>query len=103
MPPSNAVIPLSQEELSKLEHLTDKLCNLTTVLLYHISLLPTDDLPAPVFERMMIITGIVAKTDDSLRELLFIWVRIQRSQARRMKCSGETEDEKGCSKPPPGC
>jgi len=103
MPPSTAVIPLSQEELSKLEHLTDRLCNLTTVLLYHISLLPTDDLPAPVFERMMIITGIVAKTDDSLRELLLLWVTIQRSEARRMKCSGETEDEKGWSKPPQGC
>jgi hypothetical protein len=103
MPPSNAVIRLSREELSELEDLTDKLCNLTTVLLYHISLLPTDDLPAPLFERMMIITGIVAKTDDSLRKLLFIWVMLQRSEARRMKCSGETEDEKGCSKPPQGC
>src|SRR5260370_9628090 len=98
MPPSNAVIPLSRKELSELEGLADKVCNLTAVLLHPISLLPTDDLPVPVFERMMIITGIVAKTDQSLRELLLIWVRIQRSEARRMKCSGETQDAEGYSK-----
>ncbi len=93
MRPSDPAIGLSREELSKLEDLSDKLCNLNAVLLYHISLLPTD-LPTPVFERMMIITGIVAKTDDSLRELLSIWVRIQRSEARRMRCTGETEHER---------
>ncbi len=97
MPPSKAVILLSREELSKLDDLTHDLCNFMTVLLYQVTMLPAN-LPEPVSERMLIITGLVTKTDHTLKELLHIFGHIQDSETKQMKCSGETEDAKGWSK-----
>jgi hypothetical protein len=97
MTPSNAVTPLSQKELLKFEALTHDLCNFMTVLLHHVTLLSANP-PEPVFERLMIITGLVTKTDHTLKELLGVFGRIQGSATTQMKCSGETENEKGCSK-----
>ncbi|SRR6266571_3741017 len=95
MPPL-APITVSRKDLSELGDLTHDLCNFMTVLLYHTTLLPTN-LPNPVFERLMIITGLVTKTEHTLKELLAIFGRIQGWAETQMKCSGETEDEKSCS------
>ncbi|SRR5260370_41813278 len=97
MPPSNAAIPLSREELSRLGDLTHGLCNFMTLLMHHVSLLPAN-LPEPVSERLLIITGLVTKTEHTFKELLGIFGRIQDSATKQMKCGGETEHEKGCSK-----
>jgi len=53
-----------------------------TALLYQIDLLPANR-AAPEFERLMIISGIVAKTEHSLKELLVIFGRIQDLAAKR--------------------
>src|SRR5258708_5825154 len=96
-PPSKAAILLSRKELStKLDDLTHDLCNFMTLLMHHVSMLPAN-LPEPVSERLLIITGLVTKTEHTFKELLLIFGRIQDSATKQMKC-GETEDEKGCSK-----
>ncbi len=82
MSPSDAPITVSREELSALEGLTHDLCNLMTVLLYQVSLLRVNQ-AAPEFERVMIITGVVTKTEQALKELLVIFGRIQDSVAER--------------------
>ncbi|SRR5713226_4034877 len=92
-----APIAVSRKDLSELGDLTHDLCNFMTLLMYHTSLLPTN-LPNPVFERLMIITGLVTKTEHTFKELLRIFGRIQGSAETQMKCNGETEDEEGCSK-----
>ncbi|SRR5712692_6245917 len=92
-----APITVSREDLSELGDLTHDLSNRMTVLLYRISLLPTN-LPTPVFEQVMIIVGLVTKTEQTFKELLWIFGRIQGSAETQMKCSGETGDEEGCSK-----
>ncbi|SRR5260370_18380832 len=97
MAPLKSPIAVSRKDVSKLGDLTHDLCNFMTVLLYQISLLPAN-LPEPQFERLMIITGLVAKTEHTFKELLAIFGRIQDSAETQMKCSGETEDEKGCWK-----
>ncbi len=97
MIPLNAPIAVSREDVSELGDLTHDLCNFMTMLLYHTTLLPTN-LPVRVSERLQIITGLVTKTEHTLKELLEIFGRIQDSAAKQMKCSGEREDAKGCSK-----
>ncbi len=82
MSPSDAPITVSRQELSALEDLTHHLCDLMTALLYQIDLLPANR-AAPEFERLMIISGIVAKTEHSLKELLVIFGRIQDLAAKR--------------------
>jgi hypothetical protein len=57
-----------------------------TVLLYHVDLLPANQ-GAPEFERMMIITGVVTKTEQALKELLVIFGRIRDSAANRPSAS----------------
>ncbi len=96
MIPLNALIAVSHKNVSKLEDLAHDLCNFMTVLLHHLALLPTN-LPEPVSERLLIITGLVTKTDHTFKELLEIFGHIQDSATKQMKCSAET-DEKGCSK-----
>jgi hypothetical protein len=86
MPSSDAPITISREELSTLEDLTRELCNLMTVLLYHVDLLPANR-AAPEFDRMMIITGVVTKTEQALKELLVIFGRIQDSAGERASAS----------------
>ena len=86
MPSSDAPITVSRQELSRLEELTRDLSNLMTVLLYHVDLLPANR-AAPEFERMMIITGVVTKTEQALKELLVIFGRIQDSAAKRASAS----------------
>ena len=97
MTPLKVRIEVSREDLSELGDLTNELCNFMTMLLYQTTLLPTN-LPEPVSERLLIITGLVTKTDHTFKELLEIFGHIQDSATKQMKCSGETEHEKGCSK-----
>jgi len=82
MSPSDAPITVSRQELSALEDLTRHLSNLMTTLLYHVDLLPASQ-ATPEFERVMIITGVVTKTEQALKELLVIFGRIQDSVAER--------------------
>ncbi len=91
-----APIVVSRKDLSQLGDLTQDLCNFMTLLMHHVSMLPAN-LPEPVSERLLIITGLVTKTEHTFKELLLIFGRIQDSATKQMKC-GETEDEKGCSK-----
>jgi hypothetical protein len=82
MSPADAPITVSREELSALDGLTHDLSNLMTVLLYQVSLLRVNQ-AAPEFERVMIITGVVTKSEQTLKELLRIFGRIQGSAAKR--------------------
>ncbi len=86
MSPSDAPITVSRQELSALEDLTRHLSNLMTTLLYHVDLLPASQ-ATPEFERVMIITGVVTKTEQALKELLAIFGRIQDSVAKRASAS----------------
>ncbi len=97
MVPLESPIAVSRKDVSELCDLTHDLCNFMTMLLYHIALLPTN-LPVRDSERVLIVTGLVTKSDHTLKELLTIFGRIQDSATKQMKCCGETEDEKGCSK-----
>jgi hypothetical protein len=86
MPSSDAPITVSRQELSRLEELTRDLSNLMTVLLYHVDLLPASQ-ASPEFERMMIITGVVTKSEQSLKQLLAIFGSIRDSAAGRGSAS----------------
>jgi hypothetical protein len=86
MSPSDARITISRQELSALEDLSQRLSNLMTVLLYHADLLPVNQ-PAPEFERVMVIKGVVTKTEQALKELLVIFGRIRDSAAGRASAS----------------
>ena len=97
MPPSNAVIPLSEEELSKLEDCTHAMSNFVTALLYHVEFLP-EDLPPPAFERLMIVVGLVSKTKTSLQKLMGHLGHIRDSASSTVKKSGEEADEESCAK-----
>ncbi len=90
-----APIVVSRKDLSQLGDLTHDLCNFMTLVMHHVSMLPAN-LPEPQFERLMIITGLVTKTEHTFEELLRIFGRIQDSAKTQKKCGGETEDEKGC-------
>jgi hypothetical protein len=80
--PSDAAITVSREELSALDGLTHDLSNLMTVLLHQVSLLRVNQ-AAPEFERVMIITGVVTKSEQTLKELLRIFGRMQDLAAKR--------------------
>ena len=82
MSPSDAPITVSRQELRALVRLTHDLCNLMTTLLYHVDLLPANR-AAPEFERAMIIKDVVTKTEQTLKELLIIFGRIQDSVDER--------------------
>jgi hypothetical protein len=57
-----------------------------TVLLYHVDLLPANQ-GAPEFERVVIITGVVTKTEHALKQLLVIFGRIRDSAPGRASAS----------------
>lgn len=86
MTPPREPAVVSRQELSALEDLTHDLCNFITALIYHVTLLPGDPL-APEFERVTIITGITAKIEHTLKELLMIWGNLQDSPATRTPAS----------------
>jgi hypothetical protein len=97
MPPSNAVIPLSQEELSKLEDCTHAMSNFVTALLYQVELLP-EHLPALAFDRLMIVVGLVSKTNTSLQKLMRQLGQIRDSASSPVKKRGKETHEQSCSK-----
>lgn len=86
MSPSDAPITVSRKELSALEDVTHRLCNLMTTLQYHVDLLPGNP-ASPEFQRVIIITGVVTKTEQALKELLVIFGRIRESAAGRASAS----------------
>jgi hypothetical protein len=86
MSPSDAPITVSRQELSAFEDLARRLSNLMTVLLYHVDLLAANQ-ATPEFERVMIIKGVVTKTEQALKELLVIFGRIRDSAAKRASAS----------------
>jgi len=69
MTPSDAHLRVSRKELAELEDLTHHLSDFITLFVYHASLLPPD-LPSPVFERTMILTGLVTKIETYVKKLM---------------------------------
>jgi hypothetical protein len=70
MTPSDAHTRISPKDLAELEDLAHHLSDFVTVLVYHASLLPPD-LPAPLFERTLILTGLAAKIETHLIKLMY--------------------------------
>ena len=97
MPPSGPAIALSREELSKLEDCTHAMRNFVTALLYQVEFLP-EHLPPPAFERLMIVVGLVSKTNTSLQKLMGYLGQIRDSASNRVKKSRDETHEKSCSK-----
>src|SRR5260370_40578048 len=91
-----APIVVSRKDLSQLGDLTQDLCNFMTLLMHHVSMLPAN-LPAPVSERLLIITGLVTKTEDTFKDLLLVFGRLQDAANKQVKC-GEKEEQKCCHK-----
>ena len=58
---------VSRDEMEELESLSRHLSNFVTMLVYHTRLLPPD-LPAPVFERMMVMTGLISETETYIKK-----------------------------------
>lgn len=69
MAPSRTHSRISPEDLAELEDLTHHLSGLVTGFVYHVSLLPPD-LPAPLFERTVILTGLATKIETYLIKLM---------------------------------
>lgn len=88
MTPSGPYIRVSRKELAELEDLTDHLSNFVTALTYHANLLPPD-LPGPVFERMMILTGLITKTETYLLKLMSRLGQIHDSAKIEVTVTGE--------------
>jgi hypothetical protein len=71
-------VTVSRKDLSALEDLARELCDLMTLLIYHSGSLPTNP-PTALFERMMIINGLVAMSERKFKAWLEIVGRIQDS------------------------
>ncbi len=69
MTPSDAHTRISPKDLAELEDLTHHLSDFVTVFVYHAGLLPSD-LPAPLFERTLILTGLATKIETHLIKLM---------------------------------
>jgi hypothetical protein len=70
MTPSDAHKRISHKDLAELEDLTHHLSDFVTMLVYHASLLPPD-LPTPLFERTLILTGLATKVEIHLKKLMW--------------------------------
>lgn len=91
MTPSDAHTRISHKDLAELEDLTHHLSDFVTMFVYHASLL-SPDLPAPLFERTMILTGLATKVETHLKKLM--WCLGQ------LRCPGQTEvavERKSCA------
>jgi len=69
MTPSEAQSRISPKDLAELEDLTHHLSGFVTAFVYHASLFPPD-LPAPLFERTLILTGLATKIETHLIKLM---------------------------------
>jgi hypothetical protein len=91
MTPSDAHTRISDKDLAELEDLTHHLSDFITMFVYHASLLPPDDLPALLFERTMILTGLATKIETYLKKLTW--------RLGQLGCSPQTEvavERKSC-------
>jgi hypothetical protein len=90
MTPLDPHIRVSRKELAELEDLTHHLSDFITMLVYHASLLPPN-LPRPVFERTIILTGLATKIETDLKKLMW--------RLGQLDCSPQTEvavERKSC-------
>jgi hypothetical protein len=70
MIPSDSHTRIPHKDVAELEDLTHRLSDFITMFVYHASLLPAD-LPAPLFERTMIMTGLATKIETDLKKLMW--------------------------------
>jgi len=86
----NAYMRVSRDDLEELQGLSRHLSDFITVLMYHASLLPPS-LPAPAFERMIIMKGLISETETYMKKMM--WCLGHLDFAKRIKLALAEESE----------
>lgn len=82
---------VSRDKLEELQGLSSHLSDFITVLMYHASLLPPN-LPAPAFERMIVMKGLISETEIYMKKVMWCLGHLDCAVRVKADLAGESKE-----------